>query len=92
MGEGAALDSGDLSGVILKRSSPLDIPTIAWRALSSHARVADHRQVHGFSEQSQLRVSSLDDRPLPVQVDGDYIGTTEEIEFSVVPGALNVLA
>jgi diacylglycerol kinase family enzyme len=37
-------------------------------------------------------VSSLDDRPLPLQVDGDYIGTVDEIEFSVAPRALYVLA
>ena len=28
----------------------------------------------------------------PLQVDGDYIGTVDELEFSVVPGALQVLA
>src|SRR5437588_6594085 len=32
-GEGATLESGDLSGVVLKRASPVDIPTIIWRAL-----------------------------------------------------------
>jgi diacylglycerol kinase family enzyme len=92
MAEGARLDSGDLAGVVLKRTSPLDIPTISWRALSSRRRVTDHRQIVGFSEQIRLRVRSLDDRPLPLQVDGDYIGAFDEIEFSVAPAALNVLA
>ena len=49
MGEGATLDSGDLAGVVLKRASPIDIPTITWRALSRRARVARHRRVHPFS-------------------------------------------
>ena len=40
--------SGDLSGVVLKRASPIDIPTIIWRALSKRARIAKHRQVHPF--------------------------------------------
>ena len=40
MGEGATLDSGDLAGVVLERASPLDIPTIIWRALSKRARVS----------------------------------------------------
>ena len=92
MAEGARLDSGDLAGLVLKRTSPLDLPTIPWRALSSRRRVTDHRQVIGFSQQINLRVRSLDDRPLPLQVDGDYIGTIDEIEFSVAPKALTVLA
>jgi len=92
MAEGARLDSGDLSGLVLKRTSPLDISTIPWRALSSRRRVTDHRQVVGFSEQTNVVVRSLDDRPLALQVDGDYIGTVEEVEFSVAPGALKVLA
>jgi diacylglycerol kinase family enzyme len=36
-------------------------------------------------------VRSADDRLVPVQVDGDYIGTHEEAVFTAVPGALNVL-
>ncbi|MDE3133581.1 MAG: NAD(+)/NADH kinase, partial [Acidobacteriota bacterium] len=34
MAEGASLQSGDLAGLVLKRTSPLDVPSIAWRALS----------------------------------------------------------
>ena len=48
MGEGATLDSGDLAGVVLQRASPIDIPTITWRALSKRARLVKHRRVHGF--------------------------------------------
>ncbi|MCL2419136.1 MAG: hypothetical protein FWD04_07580, partial [Conexibacteraceae bacterium] len=32
MAEDVTLDSGDLAGLVLKRTSPLDIPSIAWRA------------------------------------------------------------
>jgi diacylglycerol kinase family enzyme len=92
MAEGVSLDSGDLAGLVLKRTSPLDIPSIAWRALSSGAKIADHRQVQTFSAEKQLAVRSLDDRKLPVQVDGDYIGTASEYEFSVAPGALTIIA
>lgn len=91
MAEGASLDSGDLSGLILKRTSPFDIPTVCWRALSSRARVVDHRQVSGVSGQSAIRIRTLDDRELPLQVDGDYIGTAREVEFSVVPRAIDVV-
>jgi diacylglycerol kinase family enzyme len=92
MGDGAALDSGDLSGVILRRASLIDIPTITWRAFSTHARLAKHRQVRAFSEVSALRVTSTDERPLPLQVDGDYIGEVDEVLFSVTPRGLVVVA
>jgi diacylglycerol kinase family enzyme len=92
MGEGAALDSGDLAGVVLERASPIDIPTLIWRALSKHPRFVRHRQVHAFSGLAALRVRSLDDRPLPLQVDGDYVGEAEEAVFRVTPGGLLVVA
>jgi diacylglycerol kinase family enzyme len=92
MGEGAALDSQDLSGVILKRARPIDVPTIIWRALSERARLARHRQVHAFSGVATLRVRSLDERPLPLQVDGDYIGEVDEAVFGVEPGGIAVVA
>ncbi len=91
-GEGSSLDSGDLSGVVLTRASPIDIPTITWRALSKHARLSRHRRVHPFSELTALRVRSLDDRPLPLQVDGDYIGETAEAEFELQPRGLLVVS
>lgn len=90
--EAATLDSGDLSGVVLKRASPLEVPTIIWRALSKRARVAKHGQVHSFGAVGELTVRSADERPLPLQVDGDYIGEVHEAEFSVVPGGILVAA
>jgi diacylglycerol kinase family enzyme len=92
IGDGATLDSGDLAGVILRRASPIDIPTVLWRALSSSARVSDHRRVHGFTGTHGLRIRTVDDRPLPLQVDGDYIGEAHEAEFSVHPGGILVVA
>ena len=92
MAEGASLDSGDLAGLILKRTSPLDILSIAWRALSPSARVAGHRQIESFSAEKRVRIRSLDERTLPVQVDGDFIGSATEHNFSVAPGALAVIA
>jgi diacylglycerol kinase family enzyme len=92
LGEGASLDSGDLAGVVLKRANPIDIPTIVWRMLSQHARLGRHRQVVGFTGLTQLRVSSLDGQPLPVQVDGDFIGELDEAVFGVTPGGLLIVA
>jgi diacylglycerol kinase family enzyme len=92
MGEGATLESGDLAGVVLQRASAIDIPTVIWRALSQRARVARHRRVHAFTGVPGLRVRSLDDRPLPLQVDGDYIGTVHEATFGLTPGGIAIVA
>jgi diacylglycerol kinase family enzyme len=92
VGEGASLDSGDLSGAVLRRASPADIPTLSWRALSRHARVVKHRRVRAFSQVSEVHVRSLDESPFPLQVDGDYIGEAEEVKFGVLPSALRVVA
>jgi len=92
MGEGAELTSGDLAGVVLERASAVDIPTVIFRALSQRARVAHHRRVHAFSGLTGLRVHSLDDRPLPLQVDGDYIGAVPEATFGLTPRGIAVLS
>jgi diacylglycerol kinase family enzyme len=92
MAEGVSLHSGDLAGVILKRTSPFDIPSIAWRALSPRAKISGHRQIQPFTAQKGLRIRSLDDRELPVHVDGDFIGSASEHVFSVAPGALTIVA
>lgn len=92
LGEGATLESGDLSGVVLRRASPVDIPTLLWRALARRPHFSRHRQVHPFTGLEHLRVSSLDDRPLPLQVDGDYIGEVQTAEFSVRREGLLVLS
>src|SRR5438270_4458158 len=84
--EGATLDGGTFSGVVLARSGPVDIPTVAWRALSSRARLGRHRHVHPFSGVEGLEIRSRDERPLPLQVDGDYIGETDAAQFAVEPG------
>jgi diacylglycerol kinase family enzyme len=92
MGEGAELDSGDLAGVVLRRGRPIDMPTIAVRALSRRLSVGDHRQIRPFSGVTELRVRSRDERPLPLQVDGDYIGEAPEAVFGVTPRGITVVS
>jgi diacylglycerol kinase family enzyme len=92
MGEGATLHGGDLAGVVLERAGPIDVPTILARSLSSHFRLSRHRHVHPFSGVKGLRVTSLDGRPLPLQVDGDYIGEVDEAMFGVTPAGLAVVS
>jgi diacylglycerol kinase family enzyme len=90
--EGAALDSGDLAGIVLKRARPIEVPTIIWRALSQRARVTRHRQVEPFGGVTSMAIKSLDERPLPLQVDGDYIGEVHEAVFGVTPRGIAVVA
>jgi diacylglycerol kinase family enzyme len=91
LSQGAHLESGDLSGAVLERANAVDVPTIAYRLLARHATVGKHRRVHAFDGLEGLRVRSYDDRPVPVQVDGDFVGHHEEAVFSVLPGGLKVL-
>jgi diacylglycerol kinase family enzyme len=90
--EGAELSSGTLAGGVLHRATAVSMPFIAWRALSRKARFVRHRQVTGLPGFTELTVRSADGRPLPLQVDGDYVGEVAEARYSILPGALNVVA
>ncbi len=88
----AVLDSGTLSTSVLRRARPIDMPFIAWRAFSRRARLSHHRQITALAPTTELTVRSADDRPLPLQVDGDYLGDVSEARYSILPRALNVVA
>ncbi|HME03160.1 MAG TPA: diacylglycerol kinase family protein [Solirubrobacteraceae bacterium] len=90
--EGATLDSGTLAGGVLRHATPLSGTSIAWRALSTRARVTRQRQVSGFQGVRELTVRTTDGRPLPLQVDGDYLGDFAEAHYSILPRGLNVVA
>ncbi len=92
LAEGATLDSGDLSGVVLRRASPIEMPALLWRGLARRPRFVRHRQVHPFAGLDRLRVASLDERLLPLQVDGDFIGEVQSVDFGVLPQGLLVLS
>jgi diacylglycerol kinase family enzyme len=90
--EDVRLDSGDLAGVMLHRATPFDVPTVAFRLFSRRHRIVDHRQVTGFSGAEVVRARSVDGRPVALQCDGDWVGDTTEVEFSIVPQALTVVS
>jgi len=92
LADGAELDSGALSGGVLHRATPLAMPSIAWRAFSPRARVTGHRQVTGLPRFERLIVRSADGRPLPLQVDGDYLGQVAEARYSILPRSLTVVS
>jgi diacylglycerol kinase family enzyme len=89
--ENAALDDGTLAGAVLRRAAPPDLPTVMARLFSQRLRVADHRRVFSWSGQMEARCVSADGRPVPLQVDGDYIGDAVEARYEVLPGALTVV-
>ncbi len=85
------LFSGDLGGIALRRASVRDLAPVLWRALSGRRPVTGHPAVQALTTGGGLVVRSLDERLLPVQVDGDHIGSHLEASFSVARGALRVL-
>jgi diacylglycerol kinase family enzyme len=90
--DGAALDSGALAGGVLRSASLPSMLSIAWRAFSSRASVAGNRQVSPLRDLHELTVRSADQRALPLQVDGDYLGEVTEARYSIMPNALNVIS
>jgi diacylglycerol kinase family enzyme len=47
---------------------------------------------HAFSLRDQRRIVIESDRPLPVQMDGEYLGERTRLDLELVPDALSVLA
>jgi diacylglycerol kinase family enzyme len=90
--DGATLEGGTLSCCVLERANPLDMPFISWRAFSCKARFSRHRRVSAFSEVTGLTVRTADGAPLPLQVDGDYVGAVAEARYSIKPRALMVVS
>jgi diacylglycerol kinase family enzyme len=90
--ENSRLDSGLLAGAMLHRATPLDVPTVAYRLFSKKRRLVDHRQITGFSDAESVRAWSSDGKPIPLQVDGDWVGDFASVDYEVVPGALTVIS
>jgi diacylglycerol kinase family enzyme len=91
--EPAGLSMGSLSIGVLKRATAPELLTLIPRLLSGRARsVMRHRQIESLPEVGTARVEAIDDRPFPVQVDGDYIGKFSEVEFALSPGGLLAVA
>jgi diacylglycerol kinase family enzyme len=93
LGRGAAFDDGVLTMTVLTQARHRDLPGLAWKLLAGRASVADHPRVRSFERLTSARVTPIDaSTPLPVQVDGDFIGEQPEAAFEISPGALLVVA
>ncbi len=96
--ENVAIDDGTLGMVLLKRANQLDILGVIPRLLSPRLSASGHGQVETFERfaEATIRSASTDEsgaaRTFPAQVDGDYIGTFDEVTLSAAPGALTIVA
>jgi len=90
---GCGLHDGTLGLTVLRRATPVELPTVLWRAFSGNAStVARHRQISGFPATTSARVQGVDGQPFPLQVDGDFIGQCDEVEYGVRPRGLAVVS
>ena len=91
--EGSGLDTGTLGVAVLRRATPLELPTLLPRVFSGRAKtVARGRHVASFTGAGDAIVTSLDDRLFPLQVDGDHIGDFDSVRYTVEPRALSVVS
>jgi diacylglycerol kinase family enzyme len=92
LAEDVALDSGALAASVLHRTTPFGLPRIGWRALSPNGRIGADRHVTGISELTELTVRTADERPLPLQVDGDFLGNVAVARYSILKEALTIVS
>ncbi len=89
---GGDLDSGMLAGVLLERANLLDAPTILARMLTGRLALVDHRRIHAFEPFTELDLRSADGRPVPLHVDGDYVGDVFHAHYEICPRGLKVVS
>jgi diacylglycerol kinase family enzyme len=92
------LDDGKLGVAVLRRAAQRDMVPIAARVLGRRLRASRGRQIEVFEGVGEASVRSLSRdasgalRPMPVQVDGNYLGEHAELHWSIDPQALTVVA
>lgn len=90
--EGAGLETGTLSLAVLRRASVGIAASLVPRIVAGRGtEVLEHDQVASVPRVADIRVRTLDGRPLPVEVDGDYIGELDEVVYGVKPRGLAVV-
>jgi diacylglycerol kinase family enzyme len=90
----AHMESRSLALTVLDRANPLDFAPLATRLLSQKSAVSDNRHIkvdHEF-QHAVVRKRKADGKKIALQADGDYIGEYDEIVFTALPSALNVIA
>lgn len=92
------IDDGHLGLAVLGRARQRDVATLIPRIMNSRRGAAGHRRVHHFPAIREALITSVSTaadgtlRPIPLQVDGDFIGERPQAHIRVAPGALTILA
>ncbi len=95
--ENVSLDSGTLSYSLLTEARLRDLPGLSYGLLSKRS-VHRHGQIEHGDGVRRLSVHSIKSEEggepplLPVHVDGENIGSFAEVEYSVHPGVLTIVA
>ncbi|MFT4050505.1 MAG: diacylglycerol kinase family protein [Solirubrobacterales bacterium] len=92
--ETAGLENRSLSLTVLDRANPLDFAPLATRLLTPNTDLADNRHIKIDPEFQRAVITKRrpDGPKIPLQADGDYIGHFDEIVFTALPSAINVIA
>ena len=85
------LDSGTVSAAIMRRTGPLDLPTMGARLWFQGLDVTGHRHAAALEGLTELTIRRADGTPVVVQVDGEALEPVPVAQFDVLPGALTVL-
>ena len=94
LSETAGLENRSLALTVLDRANPLDFAPLATRLLTPNTNIADNRHIKIDHDFQTARISKRkpDGKKIALQADGDYIGEFDEIVFTALPAALNVIA
>lgn len=94
LADSAGLETHTLAVTVLDRANPLDFLPVATRLLTPGNDLADSRHVKIAEDVPRAIVTRArpDGPQIPLQADGDYIGHFDEIVFTALPAALNVVA
>ncbi len=93
LSEDAGLTTRALAVTMLDRANPLDFAPIATRLLTPGTDIAENRHIHMAPAVQRAVVTKRrpDGPKIPLQADGDHIGDYDEIVFTCLPAALNII-
>lgn len=92
--ETSGLENRSLALTVLDRANPMDFAPLATRLLTANTDLGENRHIKQDPEFQRAVVTKRksDGPKIPLQADGDYIGDFDEVVFTALPGALNVIA